>query len=93
MHEPARPIRILIAEDHLIARAGMGAIISAQPDMMVVAEAVNGEQAFALYRLHVPDVTLMDVRTPVMSGRSGGGRDPRRVSASAHCGAQHVWRR
>jgi DNA-binding NarL/FixJ family response regulator len=73
MHEPARPIRILIAEDHLIARAGMGAIISAQPDMTVVAEAVNGEQALALYRLHVPNVTLMDVRMPVMNGVQAAG--------------------
>ncbi len=63
-----RTIRILIAEDHLIARAGMGAIINAQPDMAVVAEAVNGEQALALYRNHVPDVTLMDIRMPVMNG-------------------------
>jgi DNA-binding NarL/FixJ family response regulator len=62
------PIRILIAEDHLIARAGMGAIINAQPDMAVVGEAVNGEQALALYRAHVPDVTLMDIRMPVMNG-------------------------
>jgi DNA-binding NarL/FixJ family response regulator len=63
-----RPIRILIAEDHLIARVGMGAIVDAQPDMTVVAEAVNGQQALALYREHRPDVTLMDIRMPVMNG-------------------------
>lgn len=62
------PIRILIAEDHLIARVGMGAIVNAQPDMSVVAEAVNGEQARAFYRTHLPDVTLMDMRMPVMNG-------------------------
>jgi len=61
-------IRILIVEDHLIARAGVGAIVSAQPDMEVVAEAVNGEQAVAMYRLHLPDVTLMDMWMPVMNG-------------------------
>jgi len=61
-------IRILIVEDHLIARAGVGAIVSAQPDMEVVAEAVNGEQAVAMYRLHLPDVTLMDMWRPVMNG-------------------------
>jgi DNA-binding NarL/FixJ family response regulator len=62
------PIRILISEDHLIARAGLGAIVNAQPDMIVVAEAINGEQALALYRAHSPDVTLMDMRMPVMNG-------------------------
>jgi two-component system NarL family response regulator len=61
-------IRILIAEDHFIARAGMGAIVNAQPDMAVIAEAVNGEQALALYRTHCPDVTLMDMRMPGMNG-------------------------
>jgi DNA-binding NarL/FixJ family response regulator len=62
------PIRILIAEDHLIARVGVGAIVNAQPDMTVVAEATNGRQAMALYRKCRPDVTLMDMRMPVLSG-------------------------
>jgi two-component system NarL family response regulator len=61
-------IRILIAEDHLIARVGLAAIVNAQPDMIVVAEATNGLQALALYREHRPDVILMDMRMPVMSG-------------------------
>lgn len=65
---PAEMIRILIAEDHVIARAGLRAIISAQPDMEVVAEAGNGEQALALTRQHRPDVVLMDMRMPVMDG-------------------------
>jgi two-component system, NarL family, response regulator len=64
----AEPIRILIAEDHLIARAGLQAIIAAQPDMVVVAEASNGEQAIDLYRLHLPDVVLLDMRMPIMDG-------------------------
>jgi DNA-binding NarL/FixJ family response regulator len=61
-------IRILIAEDHLIARAGVGAIVNAQPDMAVVAEATNGQQAVALFRKHRPDMALMDMRMPVMNG-------------------------
>lgn len=64
----SEPIRILIVEDHVIARAGLQAIISAQPDMMVIGEASNGEQALALYRVHLPDVVLMDMRMPVMDG-------------------------
>ena len=62
------PIRILIAEDHLIARVGLKTILNMQSDMQVVAEAANGAQAVELYRKHRPDITLMDVRMPVMSG-------------------------
>jgi two-component system NarL family response regulator len=62
------PIRILIAEDHLIARVGLVTILNEQPDMTVVAEATNGQQAVALYRKLRPDVVLMDVRMPVMNG-------------------------
>jgi DNA-binding NarL/FixJ family response regulator len=62
------PIRIVIAEDHLIARVGVKTIINTQPDMSVVGEAANGTQAVELYRKHRPDVTLMDVRMPVMNG-------------------------
>jgi two-component system, NarL family, response regulator len=61
-------IRVLIVEDHLIARAGLGAIVAAQPDMAVVGEAVDGKQALTLYRAHRPDVTLMDMRMPKMDG-------------------------
>src|SRR5262249_49244497 len=61
-------IHILIAEDHLIARAGLNAIVNAQPDMAVIAEAENGEQARRLYARHRPDVALMDMRMPVMDG-------------------------
>ena len=61
-------IRILVAEDHLVARVGVSAIINRQPDMVVVAEATNGRQAVERFRKHVPDVTLLDMRMPLMSG-------------------------
>jgi DNA-binding NarL/FixJ family response regulator len=61
-------IRILVAEDHLVARVGVGAIINRQPDMLVVAEASNGRQAVERYRQHVPDVALLDLRMPFLSG-------------------------
>ena len=61
-------IRILIAEDHLIARVGVTTIINMQADMTVVAEAANGLQAVEMHRHHRPDVTLMDVRMPAMNG-------------------------
>jgi len=61
-------IRILVAEDHLVARVGVTTIVNMQPDMTVVAEAVNGQQAVELHRKHQPDVTLLDMRMPGMSG-------------------------
>jgi two-component system NarL family response regulator len=64
----SKTIRVLICEDHLIARVGLAAIINAQPGMSVVAEAVHGEGALAAYRANLPDVTLMDIRMPVMNG-------------------------
>jgi two-component system NarL family response regulator len=64
----ANPIRILVAEDHLVARVGVSTIVNLQPDMTVVAEAANGQQAIELYRAHLPDVTLLDLRMPILSG-------------------------
>jgi DNA-binding NarL/FixJ family response regulator len=61
-------IRILVAEDHLVARVGVSTIVNMQPDMVVVAEASDGQQAVDLYRKHLPDVALLDMRMPVMNG-------------------------
>ncbi len=64
----SNPIRILVAEDHLVARVGVSTIVNMQPDMTVVAEAGNGQQAVELYRKHIPDVALLDMRMPIVSG-------------------------
>lgn len=61
-------IRVLIAEDHLIARVGVGTIVETQPDMQVVAEAATGIDAVHAHAQHRPDVTLMDIRMPGMGG-------------------------
>ena len=61
-------IRILVAEDHLVARVGVSTIVNMQPDMTVVAEAASGQQAVELFRKHRPDVTLLDLRMPGMGG-------------------------
>lgn len=63
-----KKIRVLVAEDHLIARVGVISIINAQPDMTVVAEAVNGEQTIKTWRESKPDVGLIDIRMPGLSG-------------------------
>jgi DNA-binding NarL/FixJ family response regulator len=61
-------IRVLVADDHPVVRAGLGAVIAEQDDLELVAEAENGANAVALFREHRPDVALMDLRMPVMDG-------------------------
>jgi len=61
-------IRILIADDHLVVREGLVAIVNRQSDMAVVGEASNGQEALKQWREHRPDITLMDLRMPEMSG-------------------------
>lgn len=61
-------IRVLIVDDHSIVRQGLAAMIENEPDMTVVGQAGNGQEAIAQYQQHQPDVTLMDLRMPQMSG-------------------------
>jgi DNA-binding NarL/FixJ family response regulator len=61
-------IRTMIVEDQFVVRVGLSAIINSQPDMVNVAETGNGLQAVALFEEHQPDVTLMDLRLPGLSG-------------------------
>jgi DNA-binding NarL/FixJ family response regulator len=62
------PIRILTVDDHPLLRAGIAALISSQADMVVVAESSNGRDAISRFRKLRPDVTLMDLQMPEMSG-------------------------
>jgi len=61
-------IQILISEDHAVVRQGLAAIIKDEPDMAVVAQAENGQQAVELYRQYHPDVVLMALQMPVLDG-------------------------
>ena len=61
-------LRIMLVDDHYLVRVGLTSVISLEPDMTVCAEAATGEQAIAGFRAHRPDVTLMGVRLPGMSG-------------------------
>lgn len=62
------PIRVLVVDDHPLLREGIAAAISAQPDILLVGEAENGQEALQLFRALQPDVTLMDLQMPTMDG-------------------------
>ena len=64
----AEPIRVLAVDDHPLLREGIGTLLAAQPDIKLVAEASNGREAIEQYRIHRPDVTLMDLQMPEMNG-------------------------
>jgi len=65
---PNTPIRVLIAEDHPIMRQGLGVVLDAYDDLVLVGEAENGEQAVQLAKSLKPDVIVMDIQMPVKDG-------------------------
>ena len=62
------PIRVLAVDDHALLLQGIAALVNTQRDMKLVAEASNGQEAIEKFRLHRPDVTLMDLQMPAMNG-------------------------
>jgi len=66
--ENSRRIRVLVVDDHPIVRVGIAAIINARPDMITVAQTGTAEESIQLFEEHRPDITLMDLRLPGMSG-------------------------
>ena len=81
----ATKIRVLVVDDHPIMRIGISAIIEATPDMTAVAQAGSGEEAIEIFEKHLPDITLMDLRLPGMSGV-----EAIRTLVSRHRGAKFV---
>jgi DNA-binding NarL/FixJ family response regulator len=91
-------IRVFVADDHPVVRAGLAAVLVQQADLELVAEAENGERAVALYREHRPDVCLMDLRMPLMDGVEAIGTitrefpDARILALTTYEGDAHIRR-
>ena len=68
MHSTHNLIRILTVDDHPLLRKGIAALVNAEPDLKLVAEASNGKEAIDAFRSHQPDVTLMDLQMPEVDG-------------------------
>jgi two-component system NarL family response regulator len=96
--EPTKKIRVQCVDDHAVVRDGMSLKINLQPDMTVVATAASGEQAVAMYVRYRPDVTLMDLQLPMMSGLEAIQRiraidgDARIVVLTMYDGEEDVYR-
>ena len=68
MSADSKPIRILSVDDHALLRQGIASLVSAEPDLELVAQAATGREAIDQFRRHRPDVTLMDLQMPDMNG-------------------------
>jgi two-component system, NarL family, response regulator len=68
VHTDAGSIRVLTVDDHPLLREGIAALINAESDMKLVADASNGQDAIEKFRLYRPDVTVMDLQMPAMNG-------------------------
>ena len=92
------PIRLLIADDHLVVRVGLRSMLDTQLGMAVVAEAANGREAIELFREHKPDVALMDLRMPIMGGVEatiairGEFPDARVIVLTTYDGDENIYR-
>jgi len=67
-HPQIKKIRILLVDDHIVLRMGLATATSGEPDMEVVADADNGLEAINAYRVHRPDVVVLDLRMPGLNG-------------------------
>jgi DNA-binding NarL/FixJ family response regulator len=94
----SKPIRVVIADDHALFRAGLRALLGTVPDIAVVAEATDGQEAFRLARDRRPHVLLMDITMPGLNGVEAAERivrevpETRVIILSMHTGEEYVLR-
>ena len=95
---PVKPIRVMLADDHTLVRAGIRALLEKLSGVEVVGEAGDGREVLKLVKLHQPDVVLMDISMPGLNGLEAAVRmakefpDVRVIILSMHHNEEYVWR-
>jgi DNA-binding NarL/FixJ family response regulator len=98
MNNSVKPIRLLLADDHTLVRAGIRALLEKLPGVEVVGEAADGREVMNLVKLHRPDVVLLDISMPGLNGLEAAARmakefpDVKVVILSMHNNEEYVWR-
>jgi len=98
MNTPVRPIRLILADDHTLVRAGIRALLEKLPGVEVVGEAGDGREVLNLVKQHRPDVVLMDITMPGLNGLEAAARiakefpDVRVIILSMHNNEEYYWR-
>jgi DNA-binding NarL/FixJ family response regulator len=98
MNNLVKPIRVMLADDHTLVRAGIRALLEKLPGVEVVGEAGDGREVLNLVKLHQPDVVLMDISMPGLNGLEAAVRmakefpDVRILILSMHHNEEYVWR-
>jgi DNA-binding NarL/FixJ family response regulator len=98
MNTPSKPIRVILADDHTLVRAGIRALLEKLPGVEVVGEADDGREVLNLVKLHRPDVVLMDITMPGLNGLEAAERiasrfaEVRVIILSMHNNEEYYWR-
>jgi DNA-binding NarL/FixJ family response regulator len=98
MNNPPSPIRVILADDHTLVRAGIRALLEKLPNVTVVAEANDGREVLELVKTQLPDVVVMDIAMPGLNGLEAAERmaqefpTVRVVILSMHHNEEYVWR-
>jgi len=98
MNTPVKPIRLILADDHTLVRAGIRALLEKLPGVDVVGEAGDGREVLNLVKLHRPDVVLMDITMPGLNGLEAAARiakefpEVRVIILSMHNNEEYYWR-
>ena len=98
MKSASQPVRVILADDHTLVRAGLRALLEKLPGVRVLGEAGNGREALELVRIHHPDVVLMDITMPGLNGLDALARitsefpEVRVILLSMHSNEEYYWR-
>ena len=98
MKNAIKPVRVILADDHTLVRAGIRALLEKLPEVKVLGEASNGREALELVKTHKPDVVLMDITMPGLNGLEAAARmakefpDVRVIILSMHDNEEYYWR-